>query len=302
MLAPISERDHELAALYGTQLNLRAVLSKGYKIIDHAAVLDVVLPIAHARNARVAEYNLSEKYFHVRLTTVDRPIREIAAAIMEERGMTHAHQRDEHGHDMAWINEVVGAGLALRNSETGHGAYSMAFALKILRCLNLLVSDQKQRIIHVGGRKKEDEAYFTTKTRRLDDAATLSKIRDMTTHLLSERYMQEQTLLIGDAAGEQLPVKPEEPVMEFVGNVGKRFDLTEKEVEILQDEFASEAVTTGLRLDETNRWTLSQAMTATARRLHEQGNGDAIDFERKSEIETAGWKILKDPVTALVNA
>ena len=101
---------------------------------------------------------------------------------------------------------------------------------------------------------------------------------------------QKAAEAIAIAAGTPIELPTEKPVMEFVGDVGRRFELSEGELGLLGDEFLKETAETG----QQSRWTLSQAFTASASK--------APTFQRRHEIQEIGWKVLKSPIGELLNA
>jgi len=285
MFQPITEEDATMHRQLGTRLSLRAVLSDRYRPLDHLALLDTLLPVVRAVGGRVAEYNLDEKRFHVRFVTTEVDVKELA----EQYKRDHPDLPDH----FIGLNEIVSFGVAVRNSETGHAALAVQPLVKIMRCVNLLVVVERHRVTHLGGRQEAEEDFLTAGTKRLDDAAVFMKVRDTVQNIFSDESRNKTLRVIAESQGTPIDLPPEVPLMKFIEGVGRKFDLSEGEIEILQDEFVKENVATG----QQTQWSLSQAFTATARRLNDESN---VGFQRKQEIEEVGWKVLVNPVTKLI--
>jgi hypothetical protein len=99
---------------------------------------------------------------------------------------------------------------------------------------------------------------------------------------------------MAEAAGQPLALAV--PLFDFVQNVGRKFDLSEREKVLLNEEFTMEMGRTAVTVP--TRWTLSQAFTAAARRM---GEGED-QFDRKVEMEELGWKVMGNATTALLEA
>src|SRR5574341_161837 len=267
MLRPLTDADERALARTGAQMSVRAVLSDRYRPLDHGSLLDVVLPALPA-GTRVAEWSLDDQRFHLRILGQERTIQ------------------------MAQVGEVVSFGVAIRNSETGHAALGVYPTIQVLRCRNGMVITETLRVAHLGGRSEAEEEFLASETRRLDDAATFLKVRDRVIEIFAERTFERAAAQLAAAAGVPLPT--EQPVLEFVENVGRRFDLAEAELGILKDEFLHEVAQTGA----PTQWSVSQAVTATARRMQEEGGS----FERRHELEQVGWRILAAPIDRLLKA
>jgi len=83
--------------------------------------------------------------------------------------------------EAAAVGDMVGLGLSISNSESGHGAVTVEQLLITLACLNGMTIGQSCRRAHLGGAKLEDEvhALLTDETKALDNQALASKLRDI---------------------------------------------------------------------------------------------------------------------------
>lgn len=275
LIRPLTDEDAAAMEDVQAEMAVRAILSDRYRPLDNGALLNAILPAAVEHGARVTSWSLDEKRLHVVFATEEQEILQRFVA----------QQPRLHG-----LEEIVSFGFALCNSETGHSAIRVQPSVNIKRCTNVLRVSDMYRVMHLGGRNEEEENFFRTDTRRLDDASTFLKVRDRIIQILGEDEVAKVAQHIATGRGTPLELPEELPVMEFVSNVGKRFDLTESEVSILQDEFVSEVGATGDR----TKWSLSQAFTATARKLGKENP------DRRAELEEVGWQVLGDPISKLL--
>ncbi len=285
MLKPLNDEEERTATEYGTPLAARAFLGASYRCIDHSAVLEQVIPVASRNGATMREWSLEAERFDFRMTQPERSAVEVAEAVRERFP-------DIGPHEMGYL-EPLSNGVSFRNSETGHGAAVIYHLMEWLRCMNLMTSVE-ERLIHLGGRRSEEESrYLAADTKRLSDAATILKFRDKTVELLDPTNVALWGQRVIEANGEEVPVNI--PAFELMEGVGGKFDLTETEIEVLKEEFVSEATYSGRR----SRFTVAQAMTATAKRLA-ANNGD-LPFSRKADLEGFGFKIMSEPLEGLLN-
>jgi hypothetical protein len=285
MLRPITDEDGRRMALTNANFRLRAVLSPKYRPLDNAALLNTVLPIAAEHGAKVAEFNYGDDRFHLRLVGAERSLDEIR----REYGDVSPHTRVNG----KWVadGEIVTFGLAIRNSETGYGSLSIEPFARIVRCLNGMIVSESYRAIHVG-RSKED-GFLQEDTKRLEDAAVFMRVRDKAIELFGPESRFRMARAIEAGVENAITLPPDLPMFEFVGNVAAKFELTQKETDILKEEVANDLAVGGYTL---NPFAVSQGMTALAKRI---GNED---FDRRTELEKAGWEILISPVEKLLKA
>jgi hypothetical protein len=288
MLRPIGDEDGRRMKEIGASYRLRAVLSSKYRPLDNAALLNTILPIAAEHGARVAEFNFGDDRFHLRLVGAERTLDEIR----KEYGNVGVHTTRPDG---KWIadGEVVSFGISIRNSETGFGSMRVEPFARIVRCLNGIIVAENYRAIHVG-RDKED-GFLQEDTKRLEDAAVFMRVRDKAIELFGPESRFKVARAIEAGVNNALNLPPELPLFEFLGNVGAKFDLTEKETEILKEEVVQD-MAVGRYETGVNAFAVSQGMTALARRVGED------DFDRRRELEVAGWEILTSPVEKLLKA
>lgn len=280
MLTPVTEDEGRAASAVGAQYRLRAVLSPKFKILDNAALLNVVLPVAAQHGATVSSFNYTDDRFSLRLIGPGKTLEDL---------------RREHGYgtkaDAAhkFVREILHFGLSLTNSETGFAALLAEAFAEIAQCLNGLIVSERMRAIHVGA-KKED-GFVSEDVSRLEAAAIFLRVRDKAEELFSPDTEAKTARAIEAGITKVFELPEELPMFEFVDGVGLTFDLSEKEREILKEETMKDVARNGY---EFNQFSLSQGMTALARRA------GAEDFDRRVELERAGWEVLTSPVEKLV--
>jgi len=286
LLRPVTEDQQETAVQVGTHFRARAILSSSYRPIDnHELLQQIVTPVVEA-GAKVSEFDISDRNFHIRFTGVDRSIQAVIDEVKLRNPNQPAHSCN--------LNEIVSFGVSVRNSETGHGALVVEPVVEILRCINRYVQQQFLRLIHAGAKNEAENFQISDEAARFDDGGAYLKARDAVVAAFDEQAELTAIKAIGDAYDVPIVLPQKLPLLEFVGNVGRRFDFTDQQVDMLQDEFLSEVELQGRR----TQWGLGQAVTAVARRSLDEG---LVDFNRKAEIETFGWKVLGDPLTKLID-
>lgn len=302
MLRPMTEHDAKGLDDLGAQFAVRAIVSDKFRPLDHGGLLQVLLPEAQARGLLLREWQLSDKKFTARFTGVERTIEELRVQHGFKPTGDNYHVVDANGKDRAWVNEVLSSGAMVSNSETGHGALSVTPISRIAKCLNDYVVTQVLRVAHVGGRKKADDEFGSTEgadTRRLEASAQFARVRDRFIDAVSETTQKRVVDTIAKANGEVLQLPESVSLLTFVDNVGARFDLSEREREILADEVVHEQVESGRPL---TRFTIGQGMTALARRVGSGEKDLSGGQDRRLELEQNGWRILEDPTVKLMEA
>lgn len=297
MLKPSMTEDMaQAAAKTGTHFAVRAVVSDKYRALDNGGLVDTLAPEAAARGLRLVEWHLDDRRFALRFAGPERTIGEIREAHGFAPDGDNYHRRDANGVDLAWVNEVLSFGVAVTNSETGHGSLAVRQFSRILRCLNAFVKDETHRTVHVGRKQQQDEGDTFTigaDTKRLEAAAQFARVRDRFVDAVSEQRQRVMAGKFADAMGMTLDLPPELPLLTFVDHVGERFDLSDKEREILREEVTHELLTTQRVIP--SAFNIAQGFTAAAKRYEH-------DYQRKQELETIGWQIVEDPTATLVKA
>lgn len=229
--------------------DVRAYLSNRYNRIENEEIAQTVLPIlADIPDVRIVSSEITERRMYIQ-----------AVAPRLERQVK--------------VGDVVQAGVIISNSETGHGAVSIAPMIYRLRCLNGMVSaDGRLRANHVGGRIDETEALYADDTRQADDRAILLKVRD---------HVKAAVDLV--AFAKRVERMSELAEQKITGSVERAVEVLAKKVGASDGERGGmlKALIEG---GDLSAWGLLNAVTAQAH--------TASDYDRAVEFERAGGAVL----------
>jgi hypothetical protein len=287
MLRPYNEgMNIRSARMGGVPMFLRAYLADQFRTMDNFEVAGAVMEQAEAQGAFVKEYDISDERFYVRLVQNEPDnVREVI------RRMNPAELSAARSLDLP-----LGFGVSVRNSETGHSLLDVSPYVLIIHCTNGAFGDSLFKRMHVGRKVGQSENWLGNDTRALEDAATFAQVRDAVGAAFTENNRFTISAKIAEAAGTPVALPPSAPLFEFIGALADKADLTEQETGLFQEEFTKE-VALHTADGRPTRWTVSQGLTATARRI-----GEAGDFERKAELERTGWQVLDTSTDTLVKA
>lgn len=294
MLNPQYSADmREAAGRMGAHYAVRAIVSDRYRPLDHAGLMNTLVEEATARGLLLADWHLDDRRFSARFNGPERTVGEIREAHGFKAEGDNYH-RMVNGKDMAWVNEVLSFGVEVTNSETGHGSLAVRQFSRVLRCLNAYVRDEQHRTVHVGRKQAtgDDTFLVSAETQRLEAAVQFGRVRDRFIEAVSAPRQLQMAKAFGEAMGHVVELPPEVHALRFIDAVGLTFEMTDRERDILQDEFVSEMQVT--HVERPSAFSVAQAVTATARRVE--------TVARRQEIEAIGWRIIEDPSAALLNA
>lgn len=229
----------------------RAFLSNRYQRIENEHLLAAAMPaLAEIPEAQVVSSGLTERKMYLQVVS-PRLVGEV------KKG------------------DVVQAGVAIANSEIGHGSYSALPLIWRLACLNGMVSQEGGfRGYHVGKQIDDSEALWAEDTIQADDKAILLKFRDMVRAAVDEARFKSRLEKMQGLADAKV--------------IGK----VEKAVEILAAKVsANEAETDGILRaliegGDLTAWGMINAVTA-------QGHDKAISYDRAVEFEAAGGALVE---------
>lgn len=278
MVAPVTEPEQQAVGAIGATMTLRAFLSDTYRTVDNFDLAQTALPVIAGSGAWLEEAHVSETRMRLRFVTGGEDV----FALARQRGVDVSTVLSQQG--MA-AREIVRMGFSLTNSEVGAGSIAIEPWAEVVRCLNGMVCSEPLRQRHVGKRGNDDQAWSQS-TMVLDDAAFLLKVRDRMQEALSETNKIRAAQLIAKASGTPIAVPVEVPTFEFVRNVGRKLELTDREVAMFSDEVTQELHTSTAHGGLT-RWALVQGLTATARNTKAAG-----DMDRGCELERQGFQVL----------
>lgn len=199
----------------------RAFLSDGFKVIDHLDVLTAAME--GVREAGVAievdRCDLSERRMHVRLVCPE--VEALAPVLLEGYRSPFDHgadrltpQAEAHGWLRPQDRPVVFAGLALRNSETGGGAMTLAPTITVLACRNgLTFTGEALRAVHLGARMDEGVIQWSDETQAANLDLTRRMAADAVRTFLQPEYVIRKVAELEAQAGVRV-VNPEATVRE----------------------------------------------------------------------------------------
>jgi hypothetical protein len=177
------------------------------------------------------------------------------------------------------VGDTVRGGVMLRNSETGNGALFATGFIEVLVCTNGMVVNEPFRKAHLGRKQHggivDVAEYYRNDTREADDKALWLKVRDTVEHIISEEYFTATVEKLRDATKEKIEGDPAKAIEE----VTKKLSLSENE--------SGSVLRHLIEGGDLSRWGIANAVTRTAE--------DAERYERATELEAAGYKIIEMP-------
>ena len=234
--------------------NVRALLSPGYRSLDNADLLEAVLPAAHEAGLQILSSNVTDTRMYLQMTT--------------------SRLRGE-----VKVGDEVQAGLVISNSEVGAGALNVEWLIYRLVCLNGMIVGKALRKNHIGrrvtGLEDEVQAYYADSTRRLDDAAFFSKVRDTVRHMLTPEGFESKLAELRGSTERKIEGDPVVAVEKFQ----RRLGLTDGE--------RGGLLTHLIEGGDLSAWGVANAVTALAH--------DAESYDRSVELERAGSTVIDLP-------
>ncbi len=233
----------------------RAFLSDRYQRIEHEDAANAVLPVfAEHSGLKIVSCEMTESRLYIK------------AVYPKVQGEVKK-------------GDVVQAGIIVRNSEIGLGALSAQGFIERLVCTNgMVVPDSGIRAHHVGGRAQMGDAVYemlADDTLRVDDHATLLKLRDVTKYILSQEMLDKAIAKFRDATEQVIKGHP----AKAVEVLGKRMGLLESE----QGNVLRYLIEGG----DLSKWGVANSVTRYAQ--------DPDDYDRCTALEELGGKIIDMP-------
>jgi Domain of unknown function (DUF932) len=232
---------------------VRAVLSERYRRLDNFELARHVLPILERLpEARFASVELTETKMYLKCVT---------PAVSQEIAP----------------GDVVQAGVAISNSEVGHGTLSVQPLLYRLVCSNGLIAPERaMRKTHLGRiLESGDEAVvvFKDDTLAADDHAFFLKVRDVVEAAVSGVTFR----LVADKLKTTLGIKLAGDPTKTVQVLANRYDLSDAErVGVLRQLIGD---------GELSGYGLINAVTEYSKEI--------ADYDRATEFEALGGKLVE---------
>lgn len=235
----------------------RAFLSDRFKPIDNYDVLLAALAGVRAAGVEVdIDGDISDRKMCVRMTSPE--VREYAADLLD--GYRSPFSGKE-GSD----NPCLFAGLVVKNSETGGGAFTIVPRLVVEVCSNgLQMTKDAVREVHLGGKLDEGVVKWSDETRRQELELVTARSRDAVATFLDIDYMREKI----DELRMLAEVTIEQPV-KALERVARKQNWTDAEQQDILTHFIAGGDTSALGV--------AQAVTAYAQTVTSSDRAD--DFE-----------------------
>lgn len=246
---------------------LRAFLSSRYRPLDHHDLAEAVIPLLLEPGWEIKSAQVTDARLYIQAVSTKL---QASIARAKETG-----RRDD----------VVHPGVVISNSEVGVGALCIEPMIFRLVCSNGMIAGTSIRRHHVGRTNGAggDEAYefYSDQTRRLDDAALWSKVRDTVKAAVTSAVFSRLVEKLSAAAADDFGRDP----IDVVEVTAKRLGLDEREQGSVLRHLASGA--------DFTRFDLLNAVTRAAE--------DAGSYDRAIELERLGGEILELPRAAFLH-
>lgn len=240
----------------------RAFLSQNYRRVDHDNVLENMLPQIVQGDIQTVPLstNVTDNKMYMKvLFDDDRLTQEIGTV----RGEA----------------DTVKPGFILSNSETGHGSLSVKGFFYRSYCTNGChfggINAVEYKRSHRGGKLINDAEYtiISDETRRLEDQVIWSAASDIITGLSNPETVARLGNDIRQANQTEKVVNP----TEAVDAVARELGIRESEKTGVLESFLTDGI--------HNKWGMVNAIT-------EQANNEEIGYDRATELEALGGKLL----------
>lgn len=234
----------------------RALLSDRYRPLDHADLLESVLPKLIESGCRIESCDVTERRLYLK-----------AVAPRTEANVA--------------VGDVVQAGVLISNSEVGLGSVRVEPLVYRLVCKNgAIVNDLAMKRAHIGRRShglefEQAEEFFKDETRMADDRAFFLKVNDVVSALLDQALFTKIVSRWKEAKGQAISADP----VEVVERTAKRLNLSDSE--------RSGVLTYLIQGGELSAYGLMNAVTRMAQ--------DVDSYDRSTELERVGAGILELP-------
>ena len=176
--------------------------------------------------------------------------------------------------DVAKVGDTVQAGVMVRNSEIGLGAFDVTGWAEVLACTNgMTLPDSRFRRSHVGARADDGDAYILADdTKKADDAAIMLKARDYIRAACDPAIFASRIERMRETSTRKLQGDPSKAVE----ILAQRNQLNETE--------RSGVMRHLIEGGDISQWGLINAVTRTAQ--------DCESYDRATDLETLGGAMI----------
>jgi len=246
----------------------RAFLSNKYKTIDNYDVLMATLDGVKQAGVQIEidGADLSDKRMSLRL--VCPQVKEYAPEILKGYRSPFT---GETGAD----NPTVFAGLVIKNSETGNGAFTIVPRLFVQVCSNgMQMTKDAMRAVHLGEQLDEGIIRWSDDTQRRELDLITSKTRDAVATFLDVDYMQTKIIELKSLAEADVVNAPK-----TIQRVAKKTHWSEDEQESILTHFIQGGDTSALGI--------AQAVTSVAQTVKSPDRQDELETSAMVAAELA---------------
>ena len=240
----------------------RAILSDRYRTIDNYDVLMATLAGVRAAGVSIDidGADLSDRRMCVRITCPE--VSEYATGLLDG-------YRSPFTGDTGADNPTIFAGLVVKNSETGGGAFTIVPRLVVQVCSNgLQMTKDAMRAIHLGGKLDEGVVQWSDDTQQNELALVTSKARDAVATFLDVDYMRTKIAELQNLAG----IEVSHPV-DTMQRIARKTGWSDVEEANILSHFIKGGQTTALGV--------AQAVTSFAQTVESP--------DRQDELETSAF-------------
>ncbi len=233
----------------------RALLGKSFRPLDNVDLAQVILPVLNGAGAEVKSCAITERRLYIKAVT---------AKLEGEIS----------------VGDVVQAGIVISNSEVGCGSLAVEQMIYTLSCKNGMVTGSVFRKRHIGRRWDlgDDNVgeLISDSTRRLDDAALWSKVKDVATATMNEEFFQQTLNRLRGAKEDTFQLRNVQKVEEVTR---KTFGLSTHESNSALEHLA--------RGGDFSRLGMANAITRASQ--------DVKSYDRATDLERLGGRVIEMP-------
>jgi hypothetical protein len=247
--------------------NVRAFLSDRYRPLENSELAEAVLPVLLDLDVEIMSSQITEQRLYIKA---------VHKSIRKDMPAGSKFGQDHH------IFRTQSPGIVISNSEVGAGALSVEVSIFDHVCTNLAVFGQhSMKKYHTGAKHAlagENVLHLLSdETRRMTDAATWAQVGDIVRGAFDEVQFGARVDAIAGLAECRLEGDP----VKVVELTARRLSITQVEQKSILRHLIEGADLSALGL--------YNAVTRTAQ--------DADDYDRASELERMGGKLVELPRT-----
>lgn len=199
----------------------RAFLSDKFKRIDN---FDVVLSALEGVKAA----GLDPDTLEIKADLSERFMRVVIRTPQINAAAPYLLQNYRYGGQTGQERPLIDAGLVIKNSETGGGAFSIAPHLTVQVCSNgMTMTTDAQRQVHLGSRLEDGIVRWSDETQQKELELVRLKTADAIKSFLDVDYLQTTIAKLEEKAGKPLEGAPDKVVRHLSKSLGFSDDLAD---------------------------------------------------------------------------